>query len=66
MAANLVTCIDTGGYTVSLVLDAVYETLPDDVEGKHRLIRVIDESGEDYLYPESYFVPAEVVAKTLG
>ena len=66
MAANLVTCIDTGGYTVSLVLDAVYETLPDDVAGKHRLIRVIDESGEDYLYPESYFARGEVVAKTSG
>ncbi len=47
MAANLVTCIDTGGYTVSMVLDSVYETLPDDVAGKHRLIRVIDESGEE-------------------
>ena len=55
--ANCVTCINTGGYTVSLVLDVVYETLPDNVAGKHKLIRVIDESGEDYLYPESYFAP---------
>ena len=63
MAANLVTCIDTGGYTVSLVLDAVYET---HVAGKHRLIRVIDESGEGYLYPESYFARGEVVVETSG
>ena len=66
MVANRVACIDTGGYTVSLVLDAVHEILPDEAAGKHRLIRVVDESGEDYLYPESHFVPSEVVAKTLG
>ena len=66
MAANRVTCINTGGYTVSLVLDVVYETLPDNVAGKHKLIRVIDESGEDYLYPESYFAPAEVFVETPG
>ena len=66
MAANRVTCINTGGYTISLVLNAVYETLPDAEAEKHKLIRVIDESEEDYLFPESYFVPAEVFAKTPG
>ena len=53
-------CINTGGYLVSLELNAVYETLPDDDAAEDGLIRVIDESGEDYLYPESCFVSAEV------
>ena len=66
MDADRVTCINTGDYTFSLVLNAVYETVPDNVAAKHRLVRVIDESGEDYLYPEAYFVSAEVVAKTPG
>jgi hypothetical protein len=34
----------------------VYRVLPDEKAARHKLIRVIDESGEDYLYPESYFV----------
>ena len=61
-----VVCVDTGGYTASLELDAVYKILPDNVSGKHKLIRVIDESGEDYLYPESYFAPAEAVVNRPG
>ena len=59
MKARRVTCINNEGYPASLVKNTVYETLPDDESAKHGLIRVIDESGEDYLYPESYFVPAE-------
>ena len=51
--------MNTDGYPVGLVINAVYETMPDDKAANHGLIRVIDESGEDYLYPESYFVPAE-------
>lgn len=34
----------------------VYEVLPDKRAEKEGYIRVVDESGEDYLYPESYFV----------
>lgn len=34
----------------------VYQVLPDDDAGKEGYLRVIDESGEDYLYPQSYFV----------
>ena len=63
MTVERVTCIDTGDYEFSLVLNAVYETLPDDVAAEHKLIRVVDESGEDYLYPESYFVPVEAVVE---
>ena len=63
MDAQRVTCIKTEGYPASLVLNAVYDTLPDPDAAKHQLVRVIDESGEDYLYPKSYFVPVEAPAK---
>ena len=34
----------------------IYQVLPDDAAGKEGYLRVIDESGEDYLYPQSYFI----------
>jgi len=34
----------------------IYQTLPDDSAAKEGYIRVIDESGEDYLYPANYFI----------
>jgi hypothetical protein len=34
----------------------IYQALPDDDASKEGYLRVIDESGEDYLYPESYFI----------
>lgn len=37
-----------------------YSSLPDAAAKRDGYLRVIDESGEDYLYPESYFVPIEV------
>ena len=38
----------------------LYQVLPDDEASKEGYLRVIDESGEDYLYPESYFVPLQL------
>jgi len=38
----------------------VYELLPDARAAKDGYVRVIDESGEDYLYPAAYFVPVEL------
>jgi hypothetical protein len=38
----------------------VYQVLPDAAAAKNAYLRVIDESGEDYLYPTSYFVAIEV------
>jgi hypothetical protein len=38
----------------------VYRVVPDDKAEKDGYIRVIDESGEDYLYPVSYFVPVQL------
>jgi len=54
--SKFVVCIDNEGYPASLELLKIYQTLPDDKGAKHSLMRVIDESGEDYLYPERFFV----------
>ena len=53
-------CINNEGYPVALELFATYETIPDRQAEKRGLIRIIDESGEDYLYPKSRFVSADV------
>lgn len=52
-----VICFRNEGYEVSLERRKLYEILPDPAAAKHRLLRVIDESGEDYLYPEDFFLP---------
>ena len=47
----------------------IYQVLPDQEASQEGYLRVIDESGEDYLYPADYFVPVELpdaVAKTLA
>jgi len=53
---RFVVCIRNEGYEVSLERRKLYEILPDPAAAKHRLLRIIDESGEDYLYPEDFFL----------
>ena len=53
-------CVQNEGYPVSLELWKVYRVLPDDKAAKHQLMRVVDESGEDYLYDQSWFVPIKL------
>src|SRR5689334_5937711 len=55
-SAHFVICVRNEGYRASLDLRKVYPVLPDDFALEHNMIRVVDESGEDYLYPASYFV----------
>jgi hypothetical protein len=55
--ANFAVCIETGDYAASLERWKVYRVLPDDDARAHLQLRVVDESGEDYLYPERYFQP---------
>ena len=49
-------CIDNSEYPVSLELHKIYRVLPDDDAVVDGDLRIIDESGEDYLYPAEYFV----------
>ena len=53
-------CIKNEGYFASLELRKIYKVLPDVHAGEHKHIRVVDESGEDYLYPAEYFVLIEL------
>jgi len=54
--ARLVLCVRNEGYPAGLELRKVYRVLADEQASKLCQLRVIDESGEDYLYPEEYFV----------
>lgn len=49
-------CVKNQGYKASLELRKLYETLADDFAARNGLVRVVDESGEDYLYSSDYFV----------
>ncbi len=53
---HFVICAENSGYEVSLERRKLYEMLVDPEAEKHDQIRVIDESGEDYLYPKSFFI----------
>jgi hypothetical protein len=54
---EFIICNKNRGYEASLELWKVYITVPDDLAKRQKLLRVIDESGEDYLFPSEYFVP---------
>jgi hypothetical protein len=54
-AKQLVVCVDNTGYAVSLERRKVYIALRDAEAEKHGLLRIRDESGEDYLYPSALF-----------
>ena len=55
-----VVCLDNGGYAASLEPRKIYRHLPDARAEQDDLLRVIDESGEDYLYPSHLFAPISV------
>jgi hypothetical protein len=57
-----VVCINNNDYPASLELHKIYRVLPDEDAAADNDIRIIDESGEDYLYPASYFAPIKVPA----
>lgn len=57
---RLMLCLRNTGYEVSLERRKIYATIPDPDAAKHRQVRVIDESGDDYLYPAAYFTPIEL------
>src|SRR5437667_4065339 len=49
-------CIDNNDYKASLIAGKVYRILPDPRAAKDDLVRIVHESGEDYVYHKSYFV----------
>jgi hypothetical protein len=58
--AQFVICVNNEEYPASLQLWKVYRVLPDEKGARHKMIRVVDESGEDYLFSASYFVPVKL------
>lgn len=59
-AAEFVVCVGNKGYAASLELRKIYQVIPDKTAAELHQLRVIDESGEDYLYPEDFFVPVQL------
>ena len=53
-------CVNNSGYEGALELRKLYEIIDDSSAEKHNQVRVIDESGEDYLYPKSWFTSVEL------
>lgn len=58
--SRFVICVKNDGYPASLERRKIYRVLPDARAGLHGLIRVVDESSEDYLYPASFFIPIQL------
>ena len=52
---RFVICVENDGYPASLEKRKIYLALSDPGSSEHGLVRVIDESGEDYLYPAAFF-----------
>ena len=52
---TFVICIENKNYSASLEFGKIYRVLPDAKAAQHKMIRIIDESGEDYLYSENSF-----------
>jgi len=59
-AQKFVVCINNKDYLASLELHKIYRVLPDEDAASDGDLRIIDESGEDYLYPAARFVPIAV------
>ena len=58
-ATHFAVCVDNRGYPASLELHKIYRVVPDEDAAAEGDIRVIDESGEDYLYSADRFVEIE-------
>jgi hypothetical protein len=58
--SRYVLCLSNTGYAASLEPRKVYRTIPDAAGAKHGLLRVVDESGDDYLYPKDMFAPVSL------
>jgi hypothetical protein len=56
----LVVCVNNDDYPASLEKRKIYVAVPDPISEKHGLIRIVDESGDDYLYPKTLFRSIEL------
>ncbi len=56
-------CIDNSGYPASLELHKIYRVVPDKEAEEDGDVRIVDESGEDYLFEADRFLPVDLPAK---
>ena len=61
---SFVVCVNNKGYPASLEPRKLYQMIPDEQAAKLGQIRIVDESGENYLYPEQYFAPVQLPQDT--
>ena len=59
-------CLRNDGYAASLQPRTVYEGLADPKAESHGMLRIVDESGEDYLFPASLFTPIDVPERAVS
>ena len=57
---RFVICVRNDGYEVSLERRKIYVSTEDEEAKAHKLIRVVDELGDDYLFPEKMFIPIDL------
>lgn len=63
MESEFVVCVKNDDYPASLEVRKLYPRIPDADAESHGQLRIVDESGEDYLYPEEYFMAVELPAE---
>lgn len=61
---DLMLCLSNDGFVASLEPRKIYRALTDDAAARNGMVRVVDESGDDYLYPANLFEPIELPEST--
>ena len=61
---RFVICVTNNGYEASLEQRKLYEVIPDGRALRHEQLRIIDESGEDYLFPKNMFMDIALTNET--
>jgi hypothetical protein len=64
MKSKILLCVENKGYEASLELRKLYLNIPDKEAENHAQWRIIDKSGEDYLYPARFFAPVKLMTET--
>ena len=64
MKTRFAVCVDNAEYPASLEIHKIYRVIPDRCAERDGDLRIIDESGEDYLYPGQYFLPIDLPQET--
>jgi len=64
MKKHFMICVENRGFEASLEVRKIYEVMIDREAEKHHQVRVVDESGEDYLYSIKYFAPVRLPSET--